>query len=118
MEFKKVELSDKEIFDKYYNKYPQSSSYLSFVSLFTWQAQVNFRFAQIDGDIVIKFDSYKDKKEYYLLPETDEKTTKKVLDALFLKGDVLVSNLTKNQVEIIKKIYPDKFNFSHNEEFC
>lgn len=114
MEFKKVELSDKEIFDKYYNKYPQSSSYLSFVSLFTWQAQVNFRFAQIDGDIVIKFDSYKDKKEYYLLPETDEKTTKKVLDALLLKGDVLVSNLTKNQVEIIKKIYPDKFNFSHN----
>lgn len=116
MNFKKIELSDKEIFDKYYEKYPQNSAYLSFVSLFTWQAQVNFRFAGTDGDIVIKYDSYKDKKEYCILPETNEEVTKKVIDSLLKEGNVLLSNLTKNQVDIIKKIYPDKFSFNHSRD--
>lgn len=111
MNFKKIELSDKKIFDNYYSKYPQTSAYLSFVSLFTWQVQVNFRFSQIDGDIVIKYESYKDKKEYYILPETNEEITKKVIDALLEEEKVLLSNLTENQVDMIKKIYPDKFNF-------
>ncbi len=113
MNFKKIELNDKEIFDKYYEKYPQVSGYLSFVSLFTWQTQVNFRYALVDGDIVIKYESFKDKKDYYLLPETNCEVTKKVLDALFSEGDVLLSNLNKNQVDILKKIYPDKFEFFH-----
>ena len=113
MEFRKITLEDKVIFDEYYKKYPQYSGFLSFVNLYTWEHIVNFRYALILGHIVIKFDSYKNNKEYYLLPETDETATKTVMDKLFSSGEVRISNLTKNQVDIIEKLYPEKFSFSH-----
>lgn len=116
MEFKKIELSDKKIFDDYYKKFPQYSSYLSFVSLFTWQAAVNFRFALIKENIVVKFDSYKNKKEYFLIPETNKETLKEVMDVLFSKGEVFITNLTENQVEWLEELYPGKFNFNHKRD--
>ena len=65
MKFKKIELGDKKIFDEYYKKYPQNSSYLSFVNLFTWQTAVNFQFAVVSGHIIVKYKNYKNKKEYF-----------------------------------------------------
>ena len=114
MDFKKIELCDKEIFDKYYKKYPQYSSYLSFVSLYTWQAVVNFTYTIICEHIVVKYESYKNKKEYYLLPETDIDALKTVMDVLIKETpEVYVSNLTKKQVDMLDEIYPGKFDFVH-----
>ncbi len=116
MEFKKFELSDKHIFDDYYKKYPQYSGYLSFVSLFTWQAYVKFMYTLISGHIVVRYESYKDKKEYILLPRTNEKVLGIVLPALKEAGYERLSNLTEEQIADIEKIYPGYFSFTHHRD--
>ncbi len=116
MEFKKIELSDKQVFSEYYKKYPQHSGYLSFVSLFTWQSYVKFMYAVIEGHIVVRYESYKDKKEYIMLPETDREVLKIVISALKEYGYERLSNLTLKQVEDIESLFPDEFTFSHKRD--
>ena len=122
MKFKKIELSDKKIFDEYYRKYPQYSSYLSFVNLFSWQAVVNFQYAIVCGHIIVKYENYKNKKEYYLIPETDIDSFKTVVDIILEKTpDISMSNLTKRQTEMLEEIYPGMFSFVHkrdNDNYC
>ncbi len=116
MEFKKIELSDKRIFNEYYKKYPQHSGYLSFVSLFTWQSYVKFMYTVIKGHIVIRYESYKDKKEYILLPETDKEVLKIIIPELKEAGYESFSNLTLKQTEDMENNFPGCFSFNHKRD--
>lgn len=116
MEFKKIELTDKPVFDKYYKKYPQHSEYLSFTTLFTWQAYVKFMYAVLDGHIVIKFENYKNKKVYILIPETDSSVLKELIPRLDREGYKSFSNLTKKQTEDIEMLFPGQYTFSHKRD--
>lgn len=109
MEFKKLTLEDKSVFDKYYEKFPQVSSFLSFTTLYLWKKYSGIEYAVSEsGDIVLKGISGKTGNSYFCLPETDEKTFLLLLDELKREyREVNLINLTEAQTEMVKKAYPD-----------
>lgn len=110
MQFKYIDLEDKQIFEDYYKIHKQYSGFTSFVTLYTWRDYGKFRYAVYDGEIILRL---LDNDETYLLLQTTEESIKKVIDYLLSVGKVTIKDVTKNQAEIIKKLYPDKFSFTH-----
>ena len=110
MNYKSIELEDKKIFDVYYKIHKQYSGYLSFVTLYTWKELGKFRYTIYDNEIVIKLS---DNEETYLLAQTTKESIKKVVDFLLSCGNVKLKGLTKEQAEILKNLYGDKFTLNH-----
>ena len=109
MEFKKLTLEDKSVFDKYYEKFPQVSSFLSFTTLYLWKRYSGIEYAVTEsGDIVLKGVSRNTGNPYFCLPETDEETFLLLLNEIKREyREAHLVNLTEAQAETVKKAYPD-----------
>lgn len=53
--FKGITLSDKKLFDSYFNKFPPKLSEFTFTNLFVWRRTKNHEFAVFDNHLVISF---------------------------------------------------------------
>ena len=102
MNYKSIELCDKRIFDEYYKIHEQYSGYLSFTTLYTWKELGKFRYLVYDGEIIIKLS---DNEETYLLPQTTKESIKKVVDFILSYGKANLRALSKEQVEILKRMF-------------
>ncbi len=117
LNFKKITLEDREIFDKYYEKQPQISSYISFVTLFAWRNKVNYDFAYKNGEIFLKFFNKSKNKSYFFLPQNTEESLKRAIEILKEENEPLAFyNITENQLKIIDKLYPGNFEFERNRD--
>ena len=94
MQFKDIELSDKAIFDDYYKKNKQISSYTSFVTLYTWRRLTKAAYAMYDGELIIKFFSCRDDRSCFVLPQSKKENIKKVIDFLIKEeGKIMIYHI-------------------------
>ena len=108
MEFKQLTLEDKSVFDKYYEKFPQTSSFLSFTTLFLWKRFSGIEYTLINDNIVLKGVSRRSGNEYFCLPETDRETFLSVVERIKeCYGSISLLNLTEKQAEYLKEKYTD-----------
>jgi len=113
MQYKSIEIEDKKIFDEYYKLHKQYCEYLSFTTLFTWKDYGKYRYTVYDGEIIIKLT---DNEETFLLPQMTEESLKKTVDFLTESGKVNIKGATKEQTELIKKLYGDRFKIIHKRD--
>jgi hypothetical protein len=52
-DFKKIDLNDKPIFDKYYMRYPPSHSGEMFTTIISWSEYVEYRYALTENNIIL-----------------------------------------------------------------
>ncbi|VVB54050.1 Uncharacterised protein [uncultured archaeon] len=54
--FKPITLNDKPLFDGFFRKHPQKISEYTFTNLFCWRRMWNYRYAVIDGHLIVESD--------------------------------------------------------------
>ena len=50
---KPIELTDKQLFDNYFQKYPPETSELTFTNLFMWRNYYNFLFLEYENHLIV-----------------------------------------------------------------
>ncbi len=80
-DFKPIELSDKEEVEKLTKQFPPYSDF-NFVSMWSWDIQGEMRFAQLNGNLVVRFTDYITRKPFYsfLGHNMPNETAKTLLD--------------------------------------
>ncbi len=116
MDFKKLSLEDRELFETYYASHPQYTSYKSFPNLFIWRNFEDIRYSVADGHIIISGKLSGSNRPYFLLPQADKKSLKMVTDALFdsFGTEFHLSCLTKEQKSWLEEGYPEAFVFTYD----
>ncbi len=117
LNFRKITLEDKPIFDNYYKKNPQISSYISFVTLFAWRNKVNYDFAFYKDEIFLKFFNKTKNKSYFFLVQNTEASLKKAIEILTEENEPLsFYNITEKQMALLETLYPGEFEFKRNRD--
>ena len=111
MEFRKAEISDREEIEKYLNMTKRHSLEYSFTTLYLWQEQYNMEFCIEDGFLFIR--SGGDRK-MYLFPMGNGDLASAV-GKIAKNGETFYS-LSEEQVNFLKKEYPDKYSFRENRD--
>ena len=110
MQFKSIELKDREIYQKYIEKYNITLEYLSFTTLYTWRNFGKYELMIFEDELIVKA-GYRE--DTYLIPQDNEESLKKVIDYLSTLGKVNLKGVTKAQAEIIERLYKDRFTITH-----
>ncbi|MHA2283486.1 MAG: DUF2156 domain-containing protein [Promethearchaeota archaeon] len=85
---KPIELGDKELFDKFFKKYPPEMSEFTFTNLFMWRNYYNFLFLESDEHLIVFSKDYfrkqkptlsKDKDKLFFLPPIGPKPVETII---------------------------------------
>lgn len=118
LEFKPVELDDKEIIEKYYKRENHFLCEYCFTDIFIWGKHYNTQYAVCDGFLYLKSDG--EDCCYYTVPEGDgdfEKAMDSILEYANEKGGSwLFVSIYPEKKEKLEKYYPDKFEFEENRD--
>ncbi len=109
--FRKLQLSDKKLFDKYlYNKSGLHSMY-SFTNIFMWQDDINPEVCEIDGFLCTKFTMKENTYAAFPVGEGDAALPiKKIIDS----ENVIFICLNDDMKSILSEKFPDRFEFVEN----
>ncbi|MFA6992314.1 MAG: phosphatidylglycerol lysyltransferase domain-containing protein [Candidatus Gracilibacteria bacterium] len=77
-EFKILTLKDKEIFDRFFKKYPQNTSEFTFTGLFCWRLSKNYTFTIFNNYLIIRLGDEKHHKFYQPVGPNPAQTIKKL----------------------------------------
>lgn len=114
IDFKRIELSDKPLYDSYLEKETERGCEFSFANLYLWGRQ---SFAQVHGHIVI-FSQFNRRSVYpYPLGSGDKKA---VLDAIIEDSRARgipcrITGVNAEGRRTIEELYPDRFRFHCDE---
>ena len=104
MDFKKINLEDKNLFDDYFRKYPPNISELTFTNLFCWRHSKKYAYAIIDNHLLISYEERGTKKYLQPVGETPELIIAKVLSiypkALFERVEGHIAEKLKDQLKL------------------
>ena len=119
LEFKPIEIKDKDRIEKYFKKENHFLCEYSFTDLFIWSKHYNTQFAEEEGFIYIK-SAGENSSDYYTVPEGEgdfEKAMEKLLEYIENeKRDWLFVSIYEEQKEKLEKYYPNKFEFEENRD--
>ncbi|MDO4299771.1 MAG: phosphatidylglycerol lysyltransferase domain-containing protein [Clostridia bacterium] len=120
LEFKPIEIKDKEIIDKHFKKENHFLCEYCFTDLFIWGKHYNTQFAVADDFLYIKSDGEDGKTDYYFVPD-GEGDFKKAMERLFeYTGKVgrpwLFMSVYPELREKVEKYYPNMFEFEENRD--
>lgn len=107
--FKKLELSDKKFIESYTTQYPPYSDY-NFTSLWSWNIKDEIQFAELGGNLVVRFTDYLTSQPFYSI--IGHKLSKIVLNQLldFVKSEGLEPTLRLLPEDCVRKIKKDRFS--------
>ncbi len=117
MNFKKPNLEDKDLVDTYLDKVNYIGCEFTFTNMFLWSDYFGGTFDIIEDFLVIK--TGKEKPSFsFPIGNGDYK---KVFDALISycsenNYEFQMHNLTQEMIDIVKNIYPDKFEFIEDRD--
>ena len=57
MEFRQIELKDKQIFDDFLKRYPPKASEYTFTNFFCWRLTKKYEFAVVDDHLVVRYEN-------------------------------------------------------------
>lgn len=115
MVFRKLVVSDKELFDRYKNKESRYSE-ASFVTLYLWDKYYNLYLCEEEGFLFIRFTI--EGKNQYLFP-MGEGDVKKAFEKLVKEEDKInLRFVTEEQKLFIEESFPNEFCFTLREDLC
>ena len=110
---KPIEISDKQLFDEYFKKYPPETSELTFTNLFMWRSYYNFLFLEYNGHIILFSHDYlknhrkpiqSDSKDYlYFFPPIGSSPDKIIIELFESLENVEVHRISEDVCENITK---------------
>lgn len=115
MNFRKLEVTDKELFDKYKSsdsKYSENS----FVTLYIWDKYYNLHLCEEDGFLFIRFTI--DGKNQYLFPMGEGDRVKAFEKVINIEDGVNLRFITEEQKAFIEKNFSGLFQFTLREDLC
>lgn len=114
LEFKSLDISDKELFDKYLKPYTFKTCEYSFTNLFIWRKGCDIKYSFLDDVLILRKMNF-DGTVHFMQPLGYKKENlKAVIDKLLiLKNeqhlDFLFRDAEESFINDISDIYPDKF---------
>lgn len=120
LEFRSIDLKDKELFDKYFRQRRYDGSESSFTNVYMWQKCYNIQWTLIDEFLCIK--AKMDDIDYVLPPygASDrgiEKAVNKLIDFFKLNNWPFVMRaISPEMKETIERLYPGKFVFTEERD--
>jgi hypothetical protein len=108
---KPIELTDKELFDGYFEKYPPMISEFTFTNLFIWRNYYNLKFFEEEGHLILFSEDFlkkweepmnNNKEPLFLLPPIGD-SPEKIILSIYEKGEnVEFRRVPENIIEILK----------------
>lgn len=118
LEFKEVELSDRDVIIKYLEKADYKGSEYSFGNNFIWQCANKIEFTLLDGFYCLK--SNWKSSDIYTFPagKGDIKSVieKLMADSFEKEKKFKLRGITKENVTLLEEIFPEKFEFIENRD--
>lgn len=112
VDFKKISLEDKHLFDKYFKNYPQETSELTFTNLFAWRKSKPVDFAIFEEHLLIRFRS---KEGFRFFPPIG-KDPKRIIEAILESySDSIFERVNKKvmQEESRFRVIDDRDNYDY-----
>ena len=118
IDFKKIELEDKDLIQPYFDKYPGRSCERTFANIFLWSRRYPVAWALVEGALVIK--SQIEGKLALAYPAGEPDAVKKAIDTLLTyskeKELPLSFFVTEEHFEQLESFYPGKFQVEYDRD--
>lgn len=120
--FKQLELSDKEILNKFFHANHNQNSECTFTNLFMWRRCYAVRWAVTDNHLIIEPNAF---ESSWILPpyglEEDDAMFKAAIehaarDYKTRDKQLVIRAVTEKEKERIERLFPDKFEFTEEED--
>ena len=119
LEFKPIELKDKELIESHFKKENHFLCEYSFTDLFIWPKHYNTLFAEEEGFLYIKSDG-DENTDYYMVPDGEgdfEKAMDRLFEYIEARGRKWIfGSIYPEQKEKLEKYYPGKYEFEENRD--
>lgn len=118
--FKRPELEDKELIDRYLHRQQSRSCEFTFANTYLWSRHYDVEFAIVEDMLVYRSN---DEEPGFTFPLGDEKNVKRAMDAIHAfcmeQGVAYHFHLvTKEQFEVMDRLYPGEFEITYDRDFA
>lgn len=118
--FKRPQLEDKEVINRYFRQYPSRSCERTFVNVFLWCRFYHVEFAIVEDTLVFKNE---DEGLSYAYPAGEPEQVKKALELLMQYSKeqgvpFVLYNVTPNHFAQLNEWYPDRFQITYDEDYA
>lgn len=115
-QFKRAELEDQEIIEKYFNHHTSRSCERTFVNVFLWSRQYPVKWAVIEGALVFK--SEDETHVSYAFPAGEDENVKKALEEMKAYSEargypLQMYNVTSADYDRLESWYPGRFQIEY-----
>ncbi len=115
--FKKPELSDKEMVDRYFRMSCNRSCEYTFANLYLWSRHYHVEYTRVEEMLVFYYTDY----GYFTFPQGDRTYLKQTIDTLMQwceeNGKEFHLNVvTPEQFSVLDQLYPGKFTIQYNRD--
>ncbi len=118
IDFKKIELADKDLIQPYFNKYPGRSCERTFANIFLWSRRYPVSWALVEGALVIK--SQEEGSLSLAYPAGEPGQVKKAIDSLLAYSEEkqlpISFHVTEEQFEQLESFYPGGFKVEYDRD--
>lgn len=117
--YKKISLEDKDWIQPLINIADSRGCHINFTNLFIWSGIYNYQITKTDGFLIVKGNISKT-KPYYFFPigsgNIKNAIDNLIQDAHDCNHELSFFGLSKENVEIMKKLYPNKFIYKEERD--
>ncbi len=118
IDFKKIELEDKDIIQPYFNKYPGRSCERTFANIFLWSRRYPVSWTLVEGALVIK--SQEEGSLSLAYPAGEPGQVKKAIDSLLAYSEEkqlpISFHVTEEQFRQLDSFYPGEFEVEYDRD--
>lgn len=120
--FKQIELSDKDILNKFFIDIQNQNSECTFTNLYMWRRCFAVRWASVEGHLIIQPNAF---ESSWILPpygyhQNDESFKEALISMAKYFHDsekpFIIRGVTEDEKERIEKVMPNRFRFSEERE--
>lgn len=118
IDFKKIELADKDLIQPYFDKYPGRSCERTFANIFLWSRRYPVSWTLVEGALVIK--SQEEGSLSLAYPAGEPGQVKKAIDSLLAYSEEkqlpISFHVTEEQFRQLDSFYPGEFEVEYDRD--
>ena len=120
IQFKRPELTDRELIHSYFNKYPSRNCEKTFVNVYLWSRFYRVSFAEIGQTLVFQS---KENEMAFTYPLGEPERVKETIEVLMQyvqerSMPLVLYNVTSEQFEQLEEWYPNRFEIEYNRDMA
>ena len=120
IEFKQIEMNDKKWIAPLLDAAGMHGCQYNFTNIFAWANVYNYRVAQLENHLIVKGQDQEETPQYFY-PAGSGGNIKSVIEAMTedaanCNTEFILAGLSKENVEEVNSLFPDKFNFTERRD--